>query len=235
MKRLLITILIFLLAGALVNVAVAWGSAIWVNPTKAGRPDPEVGFRSSGQYTWEFVRTVLPGQTLLWSSRGWKKEHLDTYDHGPPPEEFVPWWTDLGAATSDFTDIVNRSPDSLVMERRWLHCFGWPARSLWSHWNLIDPGDSPPLHGSEGYVLSLDPWMNFVPRVLPARPIWHGFAVNTLFYAAVLWLLICGPFALRRLIRMKRGRCVKCGYPLGESPVCTECGKALSQRGGPAT
>ncbi len=65
------------------------------------------------------------------------------------------------------------------------------------------------------------------PRVLPLRPLWPGFAVNTLFYAAILWVVICGPFALRRLIRMNRGRCVRCGYPLGESAVCSECGKTL--------
>ncbi len=65
------------------------------------------------------------------------------------------------------------------------------------------------------------------PRVLPLRPLWPGFAVNTLVFAASLWFLICGPFALRRHIRTKRGRCGKCGYPKGRSDVCSECGKAL--------
>ncbi len=62
---------------------------------------------------------------------------------------------------------------------------------------------------------------------VPLRPIWPGFAVNTLFYAVVLWLLIPGPFALRRFIRVKRGLCPACAYPMGESDVCSECGKAL--------
>ena len=62
------------------------------------------------------------------------------------------------------------------------------------------------------------------------RPLWPGFAVNTIFYATFLWLLICGPFALRRFIRMKRGRCPACAYPRGESNVCSECGKALPGR-----
>ena len=61
-------------------------------------------------------------------------------------------------------------------------------------------------------------------RVLPLRPILLGSALNTLFYAAMLWLALCGPFALRRLIRVKRGRCPACGYPVGASPLCTECG-----------
>ena len=51
-----------------------------------------------------------------------------------------------------------------------------------------------------------------------------GFAINTLFYAGVLWVLFCGPFALRRMIRRRRGQCPACAYPIGQSPVCTECG-----------
>ncbi len=62
---------------------------------------------------------------------------------------------------------------------------------------------------------------------LPLKPTWPGLALNTLFYAAILWLLIPGPFALRRFLRVRRGLCPKCAYPMGESSVCTECGKAL--------
>ncbi len=71
-----------------------------------------------------------------------------------------------------------------------------------------------------------------VPYAIPLYPIWTGFAVNTVFYAAILSLLIAGLFALRGFIRTRRGLCPKCGYPMGESAVCTECGKALPNRVG---
>ena len=80
---------------------------------------------------------------------------------------------------------------------------------------------------SGAIVLCQGPAMN---RVLPCRPILLGFLINTVFYAAVLCLLICGPFALRRLIRRRRGLCPGCGYPGGESDVCTECGHTLPGR-----
>ncbi len=64
-------------------------------------------------------------------------------------------------------------------------------------------------------------------RVFPLRPLPLGFAVNTIFYATILWLLIAAPFALRRFLRLRRGLCPKCAYPMGESAVCTECGKPL--------
>ncbi len=64
----------------------------------------------------------------------------------------------------------------------------------------------------------------------PAHPIWPAFIANTLFYAAILWLLIYGLSVLRRLLRLRRGLCPKCAYPMGESSVCTECGVTLPHR-----
>src|SRR5262245_36915851 len=54
-------------------------------------------------------------------------------------------------------------------------------------------------------------------RVLPLMPLWPGFAINTVFYAAILWLLFAFPFALRRRRRIKRGLCPACAYPVGDS------------------
>jgi hypothetical protein len=62
---------------------------------------------------------------------------------------------------------------------------------------------------------------------IPFRIAWPGFAVNTIFYASILWVPIRGPVALRRFLRRRHGLCPACAYPLGESPVCTECGTEL--------
>ena len=63
-------------------------------------------------------------------------------------------------------------------------------------------------------------------RALPYMPIWPGFALNTIFYAALLWLVTLAPFTTRRMIRRKRDLCFKCGYDLrGTSEIgCPECG-----------
>jgi hypothetical protein len=62
--------------------------------------------------------------------------------------------------------------------------------------------------------------------------IWPGFAINSLFYAGILWLLFAAPFALRRRRRIKRGLCPACAYPVGDSEVCTECGKPVAVQSG---
>jgi hypothetical protein len=66
--------------------------------------------------------------------------------------------------------------------------------------------------------------------VLPLVPIWPGFAINTIFYAAILWLMFITPGKIRHFIRIRRGLCPSCAYPVGTSPVCTECGERLVNR-----
>jgi hypothetical protein len=89
-------------------------------------------------------------------------------------------------------------------------------------------------------VVSTMPTMSAPPGNTPATdhllwlgqatPMWPGFAINTVFYAAILWLLFATPFALRRWRRIKRGLCPACAYPVGASDVCTECGARVTRR-----
>ena len=91
---------------------------------------------------------------------------------------------------------------------------------------------------SEWYIGTAQlPWFSRNGRAIrmPKEIVWSGFAVNTLIYAVILWLLIPGPFVLRRLIRRKRGLCPKCAYPMGQSAVCSECGCKLPRPLRPAT
>jgi hypothetical protein len=65
---------------------------------------------------------------------------------------------------------------------------------------------------------------------LPVRPIWGGFAVNSVFYAVVLallyWALTVPLRFVREVSRVRRGCCIACGYDLGFDFVggCPECG-----------
>lgn len=68
--------------------------------------------------------------------------------------------------------------------------------------------------------------------VTPLRPMWAGLLGNTLVYAA----LVLAPWSGVRLVRTRRrrarGRCVACGYELGEGvAVCPECGLGRAKMG----
>lgn len=69
-------------------------------------------------------------------------------------------------------------------------------------------------------------WWSANDVLLPLRPLWLAFAVNSLFYAIVAGSVLASIVALRRVIRRKRGLCVACGYDLrhADHAACPECG-----------
>ncbi len=211
MKRRLLLVAVFLLAGAVVNVAVAWGCARWSDCLEimtfvlrhASKPTPDAG--SSGVTTS--------------ASAAWRLHNVPESWPDKPADE-VTTRTGWFLVTNQVRPLDNGGVVILNEYR-----FGVPTKSLACYKLVV----------VERSGTWTDSWRYAIARFggsypLPLRPIWPGFAANTLFYAAVLWLLICGPFALRRLVRVKRGLCPACAYPRGESDVCSECSKALPSR-----
>jgi len=226
MRRRIYMVAIFLLAGAVVNVAVAWGCAILIQLMEPGRgalPRVEASLRErepdGSWYFWEILRSKDRGVLLYHSFWDARSEDIIYYDVSTElrPDELAPSWASL------------RTPPDTDYEVRWVHGLGWPVVSMWRDYGLVSGGTRYEL--LHGLGLTFLPPDVSLPRAVPLHPIWPGFVINTIFYAAVVWLLIPGPFVLRRFIRVKRGRCVKCGYPSGESAVCSECGKTLPRRG----
>ncbi len=239
MRRRIFIAVIFLLAGAVVNVAVAWGCTTLTS-------------FSSNNYRFDF-RDVVPRKgdvagfshvLIMDESRGLAFGHDVVVRTSSRSFFVVPDEASYAASGSWTADVLaystRQQPVGTIAIRA-----GLPLRCLGARVIVRQPKDRPPLiniapdimqlstTGQREYVHAwlLPKRLGFFQRrgveFLPIRPIWPGFAVNTLLYATVLWLLICGPFLLRRFIRVKCGRCVKCGYLVGESAVCTECGKAL--------
>ena len=135
-----------------------------------------------------------------------------------------------GFASSAFGhSIVTRSATTKpgIAYHQTIIQFGWPFRTVELEVRVVG-GRIQERIGLGGQI----PATPLFPRhrYLPFHPFWPAFIANTLFYATLLWLLTVGLFALRRFLRMKRGLCPKCAYPMGESPVCTECGRLLPKR-----
>ena len=67
-------------------------------------------------------------------------------------------------------------------------------------------------------------------RLIPTTLMAPGIIANTIFYGTVLWACVVAFGFVRRLIRQRRGLCPKCGYSVGPSRVCTECGTPITRR-----
>jgi hypothetical protein len=103
--------------------------------------------------------------------------------------------------------------------------FGFPSRSVsWDLW--LGHPQRIGLANSEGHD-----GCNPTSRVaLPRSVISPGFAINTVFDAAVLAVIWFAPGATRRRRRVKPGLCPACAFPVGSSPVCTECGRLVTRQ-----
>ncbi len=236
-KRREVKLVVFLFLGAIINIAVAWGSSLWVDGmaletlardvkgvTAAHHPRWHVSVASSGSSTLvQAGATRKPPRPPTTLRANATKEEIDAWASGvalPVKHEVVPvpYWsrTSTPPIESDY-----EAPGVMEDAR------DWPMRSL--VWHLVRrKGEAPERHlwafdlgGMQGPV--------GLPRALPLRPIPIGFVVNSLMYATGLWLMISVPFDVRRMIHRKRGCCTRCGYDLShaEHDVCPECGVSL--------
>ena len=234
MKRRLFKLVLFLVLGAIVNVAVAWGCAAWLPwPHTAPFGAYREGFTRQGSVfsDWMDDVSVAVGVARVHSSWSTGASKFAGREPDRDAEEILPAW-------ASFARPDESSPRSTVVSRI-IDARGWPTVALWSGVESVGfPGPAAVIGNvidvTNGYLLPNDrtklypSWANL--RILPFAPIWTNFAINTIFYGAILWLLAFGPFAVRRFIRHKRGRCIKCAYDLrgAEHEVCPECGRGVA-------
>ncbi len=246
MRRAIVHITAFVLLGAVVNIAAAWACAYWIELDRSrqrydsfnsyGLPfdDPQAR-RFSGYVTDRHkdagVEHVSFRYTHADSSAFLRKGTISF-------EEIIPHWAEAFLDIPELSGRDRERLDETLTHSAFVDARGWPCLALWGgikipHRNLSLWDDGEPvtlLERRHGIIMlqESDPkgGRRFY-RWLPLVPMWPGFVINTLFYAAILWMLFCMPGSVRRAIRRRRGRCPACAYPMSDSPVCTECGAAI--------
>ena len=232
MKRWLFKVVVFLLLGAIINIAVAWGCIRIRFNAPSSYSDAENGgvWEAEGKYNhWLVTRYLRPGACVI--SSQWADPDIHVTLSGPwpenRPEPLIPFWASF-VAPPDLPNSVG------VWHYRWIDARGWPCLALWAgiacdtttHAN----NDSVEVIGGfalDGPTLGSMRSVSINQRLLPFYPVWYGFALNSTFYAAGIWLCFVFPLAVRRWRRIKRGLCPKCAYPVGASDTCTECGRPV--------
>jgi len=229
-RRASVLLVLLLVAGAIVNVAVAWGLAMFNEvPSLAMLPLPN---RSDSSHWWDSHPRGGTRVLAAWrlSTDGFERRDM----LGCEPS----------AATIEIDSVSTtiQSRRDTTFELSTAISAGWPWQCLRGEQWADDVSalaaicglnsDSSNRGRSIGAYEIEPPWRrgNGDFRLLPLQPIWPGFAINTLLYAAILWLLFAAPFALRRRSRIKRGLCPACAYPVGKSDVCTECGTPVKSK-----
>ena len=238
-KPILLTLL-FLLAGAVVNVAVAlrlvvWGGVLPYSPENldgmhyepwpaaaaprffggADHPTPPGAIvdytRRLGVVEWSAKATYyLPGDEW-WSWISYDPDLLWRQDGGR-----AGWpWPAMGWVKNHAYDFKVRPPPA---DNGWLL---WDApfkAERWSEGVTMPPRGA--LKGSTYHEIT-SRW--------PTMPVWPGFALGALFYAGALAVPRWGLQRMRSGYRRRRNRCAHCGYSLvgNTTGVCPECGAVV--------
>ena len=213
-----------IIIGGLINAAVAWTCSLMPRPNT--RSEFYTSHDDNEHATWFFTDGRYRGVHWLLVSNG------PFADVGwDPRPELCPAWSMLAQQPPPLDDDL--FPE---VWRFWFEqSCGWPFRSMAGRIELADDLSS---IVSTHWVMTPDSSDSFsfaTSRLLPLRPIWPCFAMNTAAYGTLAWILLRGPFAVRRIIRRFRDRCPQCGYPIATASRCTECGRSVRPRTQPAT
>lgn len=196
--------------GAITTVLVAWAFVYGHTPTSQHGSSPSV------QPRWQVARWSGIG-SVEYRSVTWGDTR---HDFG---EESIPSWCIA-------TGLVPRDHPNLATTWWSDSAMGWPMLALRSRAELDTTLRSTfPSRNLRKVQWGIEAqWIhgrNF-PVFIPLRPIWTGFIIDTIVYAAI-WLGMMAIASLaRKQIRRSRQRCVECGYSLRGllSSQCPECG-----------
>jgi hypothetical protein len=234
--------LLFLIGGAAMNLALAWGAA-WAHPVRIAPP---------GTMYMELYTTFPSRLHTRTLSASETQRLIDDFKFvtcgGPVSVE----------SRSEFCPAIReeiyapQEPNFPSADYIHAYAVGWPFPAL--RWWRIPalpprPAGNPSMRASTnlGVPTSMSTRLNrFSPndrlhhavdmptnvlekvRRLPTDIIWPGFLLNSALCAAVLLLLFTLPRTGRSLLRRLRRRCPACGYDWSKSPqtpACSECGR----------
>jgi hypothetical protein len=220
-RRIALRVVVLLLLGTVVNVAVAWWCAYKLSPVNT--PIVQTGWVDWCDGIWHFRRRHCVGfsnttalQAYDSNLRDWALSKLSVegvlgHDQLIDSEN-LPRWSAYSRTGSE-ARFSQRS-----LREEWIN--GWPLLCIrFDH--TADREKNSRVYTEMVLLGSVR---------LPFGIYWPGFAINTFFYAATLWLLFAAPGRVRRWRRIRRGMCVKCAYPVGASDVCTECGDHVNEK-----
>lgn len=106
---------------------------------------------------------------------------------------------------------------------------GWPMLCMEGHWRTTSG-----TRVDEEYVARLPDWPGVQPNALsriPLRPVWEAIFLNALLLGLPFHLAFAF-YGTRRLVRRRRGRCLRCGYDLrgAAEQRCSECGTTFNRK-----
>lgn len=225
LRRLVVRGGVLLLVGAALNVLVAWVCAMWAPLAHASAVADSA------------VPTRLAADLPAWWSSPHEQDGFVDLDF----DRRRGWGVEMhGSRRRESGMAYRRVSESVVVLEA-----GWPLPVVRTHavftaealtkWSFGE--QAPWKHGVEAPPVlrprsDVDPfvaWFRLTqsPRPLPYQPIWWNTLASAALYASVLGTIVVVVRATRRSWRRGRGLCPRCSYPIGSTPLCSECGETV--------
>ncbi len=206
--------IVFLLAGALTSIAVAW--CIEIQVAYHGVPQDRTG------ETFWFPGNKRIQVCDLYRGFGRREYHLHwTFPNvaGLPPQP---------SASTDIPAWVKR-PYNGFENLSGTYACGFPLSCMkWDYTDLMETSSTTTSQITYEFALPLYLPTRYCYARLPFHPLLAGLVANTIFYAAILCAIGHLLRQTRRHLRLRRGHCPSCNYDLrGQYTLCPECGTPL--------
>ena len=222
--------------GGMTAIGVAWIVAVLGETTQASLNWPSVGWVRRGtldEVVEMRVHRVSPGQTNLYFRTGSGRAGVQEIDTDFPKELGL-----VGPIPRLAVQPGGCHPPVKPANMRWEGRFGWPAKCMWSAFDISRNGLVDNLYWTNIWHVWVDSrvraptgWPfyrlgNGSNRFVPTGILWPGIMINTACFATAWWLILVFPFHLRTRLRRRWGLCPACAYDLrGVSESgCPECG-----------
>jgi len=249
MKRWMFKIVICLLLGFVTSIIVAWACAIWgsvslgsVESQPAKWEDlerlQEAGWnRTSETDDWMYTRSINTWKGIGVSELLFLEKAVQQPDSGLGisgvfrfdfyfacvTQSGWPW----RCLSREHLDPSGNGQGMNIWPMPW-----HPSNSRFPSWgDAIDFRQETPIANwqhSMSFELpeKIGPITLPADRYLPLRPIWSGLIINTIIYAAIIWVMMFIASIMQQHRRFKKGHCPKCNYELRSdySAGCPECG-----------
>src|SRR5207244_1616189 len=125
LARRLIKLCVFVLAGAIINVAVAWGFAVRLK-TFSENNSFQMALLGTPNFSWQVERQGGLASSVLSRYQKWEQGNGASQILGDPPESLIPRWSTLPRSPTAYNKLQQRHQLHLDIAR------GWPCLALHS-------------------------------------------------------------------------------------------------------
>lgn len=177
---------------------------------------------------------------LMVNGRWWSAGRADSFAIrrvwllGPHGDGLEARWDQYGTMKLDHSLVMRPHVDRIVrefetstMRSYWYEARGWPFASFETMYQLDDTTSLNVKVEAVSRGAVWGKYDQFTPRIFPFGVRWMGLLGNCALWVSVFMIVPLGWRTLRQWLRVRSGRCGRCGYSLlGLAGArCPECGE----------